>query len=188
MSSAEVLYGLIHARYILTENGLQQMLIKYEKRLFGSCIRYYCEQAAMLPVGLSDQLNKETVRLYCPRCKDIYVAQFSKCSMSKFTPLDGAYFGTSFPHMFFMVFPYYRPKPLKESFVPTLFGFKIHQSAYEYQAVKSEEAERAKKPIFKTVKVPLSSTVNNENHNSAYNMEYQPVTSSTVNSAITKIR
>ncbi|KPM12029.1 casein kinase II subunit beta-like protein 1 [Sarcoptes scabiei] len=159
LSAAENLYGLIHARFILTDSGLDRMLTKFKKRQFGTCVRYYCNNAPMLPIGLSDKHGVHTVRLYCPRCRDIYVPQFS----SKFITLDGAFFGTSFPHMFFMVYPSQRPLPSTLKFVPKLFGFRINEKAYEYQYQQNEAAEKAKQPAVFCRANSNQKSANNQN-------------------------
>ncbi|RVX00131.1 Casein kinase II subunit beta-1 [Vitis vinifera] len=71
-SAAEMLYGLIHVRYILTSKGLAAMLDKYKDCDFGRCPRVYCCGQACLPVGLSDIPRSSTVNVYCPKCEDIY--------------------------------------------------------------------------------------------------------------------
>ena len=43
------------------------------------------------------------------------------------TALDGAFFGTSFAHLFFMTFDRLVPEPPKESYTPLIFGFKVHK-------------------------------------------------------------
>ena len=99
-SSAELLYGLIHARYITSRPGIQQMMEKYELSHFGYCPRVYCAGARVLPVGLTDTPGQQTVKLFCPSCQDAYTPP-----NSRFQAVDGAFFGTTFGCLFFMTFP-----------------------------------------------------------------------------------
>lgn len=40
--------------------------------------------------------------------------------------VDGAYFGTTFPHLFFMTYKGLVPNPPEKTFVPRVFGFRVH--------------------------------------------------------------
>merc|ERR1711941_180570 len=131
---AEVLYGLIHARYILTNRGLHAMLDKYRHHEFGSCPRVLCQNQAMLPVGLTDQKSKESVKLYCPKCQELY-----KPKSSRHENIDGAYFGTTFAHLFFLTFPELKPTSKPQKYIPKIYGFKVHEDAY----AKSLEEKKA---------------------------------------------
>ncbi|WEW55557.1 casein kinase 2 regulatory subunit [Emydomyces testavorans] len=99
-SSAELLYGLIHQRYITSRQGIQQMLEKYERQDFGVCPRVLCNGCRVLPVGRTDTPGLDTVKLYCPSCQDLYTP-----ANSRFQAVDGAFFGTTFGYLFFMTFP-----------------------------------------------------------------------------------
>jgi casein kinase II subunit beta len=99
-SSAELLYGLIHQRYITSRPGIQQMLEKYELQHFGHCPRVLCRGAKVIPVGRTDSPAIDTVKLFCPSCLDIYTPP-----NSRFSHIDGAFFGTTFGCLFFMTFP-----------------------------------------------------------------------------------
>jgi len=70
---------------------------KYLAGKFGSCPRVMCEKHHVIPVGISEDMKIARVKMYCPRCKDIYSPK------KKFTEMDGAYFGKSFPQMLLMV-------------------------------------------------------------------------------------
>ncbi|CAA3032106.1 casein kinase II subunit beta-4 [Olea europaea subsp. europaea] len=121
-SAAEMLYGLIHVRYILTSKGMAAMLEKYKNYDFGRCPRVYCSGQPCLPVGQSDIPRSSTVKLFCPKCEDIYYPR------SKYQGnIDGAYFGTTFPHLFLMTYGHLKQQKPTQSYVPRVFGFKIHK-------------------------------------------------------------
>ncbi|KAK9474662.1 casein kinase II, regulatory subunit [Dipodascopsis tothii] len=123
--SARHLYGLIHARYILTQRGLQKMLDKYKNSDFGKCPRVHCNLNPLLPVGLSDVPHSLPVKLFCMRCEDIYNPK-----SNRHASIDGAYFGSSFPGVLFQVYPHLVPsKNDGERYVSAIFGFKVHDSA-----------------------------------------------------------
>jgi len=92
----EVMFGLVHARYIYTPEGLADMNKKYQQGVFGTCPRYYCSDQHLLPAGLTDRPNVDTVKLYCPKCRQMYEAD------EQHRNLDGAFFTRSFPHYFLM--------------------------------------------------------------------------------------
>ncbi|KAJ7911741.1 casein kinase II, regulatory subunit [Mycena leptocephala] len=97
---ARLLYGLIHARWILTPRGMAKMVAKYECGDFGHCLRVFCHSQPLLPVGLVDVPFEKSVKLYCGRCEDIYSPK-----SSRYNSIDGAYFGTTFPHLLRLVYP-----------------------------------------------------------------------------------
>jgi casein kinase II subunit beta len=127
-TAAEVLYGLIHARYILTSRGMARMYEKYQEQCFGRCPRVSCQGQSCLPIGLSDQQRNYPVNIYCPRCQEVYYPRSTRQA-----GLDGAYFGTTFAHMFLLNYPELIPRLSSgdESYVPRIYGFRINtESAY----------------------------------------------------------
>lgn len=69
---AAMLYGLIHQRYLVTRNGLRAMAERFSNEQFGVCPRYYCYRCPVIPCGRYDEVARESVRLYCPSCMDLY--------------------------------------------------------------------------------------------------------------------
>lgn len=121
-ANARILYGLIHSRYILTQRGLNKMFEKYKNGDFGYCPRVHCQLHPLLPTGLNDVPRMNSVKLYCAKCEDLYNPKLGRHAL-----VDGAYFGTSFPAMFFQNFPHAVPLHSKETYVPKVFGFKVHE-------------------------------------------------------------
>ncbi|KAK4510796.1 uncharacterized protein ATC70_005230 [Mucor velutinosus] len=142
--SARHLFGMIHARFVITSRGLMKMLDKYKRGEFGRCPRVLCNMQSLLPVGLSDIPMTKTVKLYCPRCEDIYNPKSSRHGA-----IDGAYFGTSFPHMLFQVHSNYLPTKNTERYVPRIFGFKVHDIANQQRWQDKAREEFEKKRLEK---------------------------------------
>lgn len=122
--SARHLYGLVHARYIVTTRGLAKMLEKYKKADFGKCPRVMCKSHPLLPMGQSDNPNVKAVKLYCAKCEDIYNPKSSRHSA-----IDGAYFGTSFHNIIFQVYPALIPQKTYDRYIPRIYGFRVHAPA-----------------------------------------------------------
>ncbi|KAJ3012374.1 casein kinase 2 regulatory subunit [Thoreauomyces humboldtii] len=104
-SSAEVLYGCIHARYIITKQGLLAMAKKFHDGIFGACPRVYCNGIGLLPMGVSDVPGVATVKMVCGRCCDIYHPK-----EPKYQSIDGAFFGTTFAHFLWLTYPELQPR------------------------------------------------------------------------------
>lgn len=100
VSMAMDIYAIIHARFILTPVGMNMMREKYVNGDFGMCPRTLCRKPAhLIPIGISDELGVDEVNRFCIQCEEIYTSEVA-CDQ-----LDGAHFGTTFPHLFFMTFP-----------------------------------------------------------------------------------
>lgn len=155
-AAAETLYGLIHARFILTSRGLAAMADKFRSCDFGRCPRVLCNGQPCLPVGLSDVPRQSTVKLFCPRCEDAFYPR------SKYHGnIDGAYFGTTFPHLFCLTYPSLKPQKPPEKYVPRVFGFKISPLAYNRQQQQPDTSNapqtREQQPMSRDGSVPDTS-------------------------------
>ncbi|CAG9328714.1 unnamed protein product [Blepharisma stoltei] len=114
------LYGMIHARYILSPRGLALMREKYLSGKFGTCPRVMCERQNVIPVGISDVLKTSRVKIFCPRCQEAYIPKH------KYSDVDGAYFGASFPHILLQSYSDFCIPPLAAEYTPKIYGFKLY--------------------------------------------------------------
>lgn len=137
-TAAQMLYGLIHARFILTGRGMALMLDKYNSMVYGTCPLDQCAglNQAVLPIGMSDVLRQSGAKVFCPHCKEVYFPRSSRLEC-----IDGAYFGTSFPHLFFLTYPHHLRQTIPQPFVPRIYGFRIHRSVRE-NLRKEEEIQK----------------------------------------------
>lgn len=95
---------------------LASQIEKYKRADFGRCPRVFCQLQPLLPVGLTDVPYEKSVKLYCGRCEDLYSPKSTRHGS-----IDGAYFGTTFPHLLFLVYPsLIPPKSGPLDFGPTM--------------------------------------------------------------------
>lgn len=114
------LYGFIHARFINTACGMAKIYHKFLSSKYGTCPRALCDKQKVLPVGLSDSMKVSRFKVYCPRCEEVYIPKF------KSVTIDGAFFGTSFPHHFLKHYTSAVLLPPKIYYYePKILGFKM---------------------------------------------------------------
>ena len=98
----------------------------------------------MLPVGLKDEMGADTVKIFCPKCQCVYHpppvrSRSSHHGGAGAAGVDGAAFGTTFPHLFLMTFSNLVPDrlPPDSAYVPRVFGFRVHMSARQRTSTSS---------------------------------------------------
>jgi casein kinase II subunit beta len=111
------------------------MYDKYQDAGFGRCPRVHCQGQHCLPLGISDMQRSFPVNVYCPRCQELYYPRSTKQA-----GLDGAYFGTTFAHMYLLTYPELIPRKShpsatasEETYVPKIYGFRIHKESAYYK-------------------------------------------------------
>ena len=120
MQEASDLYSILHSRYILSPKGLAKVYQQFLRGIWGTCPRALCDKQKVLPVGLSDTLKMSRFKTFCPRCEEVYVPKARQVN------IDGAAFGTSFPHVFLKHFSNAVILPPKiYHYEPKIFGFKV---------------------------------------------------------------
>ncbi|KAH7648888.1 hypothetical protein FG379_001257 [Cryptosporidium bovis] len=134
-SSAQLLYGLIHARYIMTSKGMHLMSEKYQTQKYGLCPNVSCNNSLLLPIGLSDLPNVNSCKVFCPSCNEVYTPKSIRLSS-----LDGAFFGTSFAPLFVLQFGITNSKSKPtQYYVPRIYGFAVYRNKRDMLAEEVEE-------------------------------------------------
>lgn len=117
------LYGLIHARYLLTDEGQKKMFEKFKNNEFPHCPRVFCKGITGLPYGSSDDIGQSNLKIFCPNCNDIYSTNDDTCNQ-----MDGAFFGPNWVHLFIQRYPDIVPKETPTKYIPRIFGMRIASS------------------------------------------------------------
>jgi Casein kinase II regulatory subunit len=110
--------GVIYFTVWLKLTPPLRQLEKFKKADFGRCPRVLCHGQPLLPVGLTDTPYEKSVKLYCGRCEDIYSPKSTRHGS-----VDGAFFGTSFPHMMYLVYPSLLPSKVRSSAAKAAFDW-----------------------------------------------------------------
>lgn len=119
-SYSEIIYGIIHSRYILSKEGLSKVLNRFYLHKYGYCPRVICDQSPVIPVGIDSEIQKNCVKIFCPKCQDVYEPE------PIYREIDGAYFSTTLPHLLLITYPQIQPEIKKrEEYTPRIYGFKI---------------------------------------------------------------
>ena len=139
------LYGLIHARFLLTTRGQSAFKEKVLSGTYGTCPNHHCDfrKQALLPWG-EDFPRKQKTFVFCPGCNEVYFPKSLRLA-----GIDGAHFGSSsgvalvtmaFPELSGTISTSHPTSttstiaqtPLHD---PKLFGFRLHVSPENREAL-----------------------------------------------------
>lgn len=130
-------------RFLFVSRGCS-LFFQYAAKEFGTCPLVQCAGQPVLPVGLKDEMGADTVKIFCPKCQCVYHpppvrSRSSHHGGAGAAGVDGAAFGTTFPHLFLMTFSNLVPDrlPSDSAYVPRVFGFRVHSSARQRASASS---------------------------------------------------
>ena len=90
-------------------------------------------------------MGADTVKIFCPKCQCVYHpppvrSRSSHHGGTGAAGVDGAAFGTTFPHLFLMTFSNLVPDrlPSDSAYIPRVFGFRVHMSARQRTSTPSQ--------------------------------------------------
>jgi hypothetical protein len=76
---------------------------------------------------------------------------------SRHEHIDGAYFGTTFPHLFFLTFPELKSTKTKVAYVPRVFGFRLNKECYRKSLEAKKKGSKPAKPAQAGAALPPGS-------------------------------
>lgn len=118
-------YGMIHARFILAPAGLSALNEKYKRCQYGTCPRFNCQNEPLLPIGVSSQMNQDSVKAFCPCCREVF---YPRPQIN----LDGAYFGPNAAHIFIDEMKIKSHRCFRP-YSHNAFGFRLRSSIFQNQ-------------------------------------------------------
>lgn len=99
-------------------------------------------------------MGADTVKIFCPKCQCVYHpppvrSRSSHHGGAGAAGVDGAAFGTTFPHLFLMTFSNLVPDPLPQnsSYVPRVFGFRVHGSTRQRAGATASTSAHASSSV-----------------------------------------
>lgn len=118
---AESLYAQVHAKYVLTPEGMEQIHQLYQNHTFMTCPRTYCHGTQCIPHGVSSEFGAVPLKMLCPFCKEIY-------NCVELT--DGSAYGPNWASKFVEQF---NPPCNGEEMIyePRVFGFRLDPDALD---------------------------------------------------------
>lgn len=121
----EEVYLALHARYVMTAEGMASVKSLFERGRYGTCPRILCRGQHLLPLGQHDAFRRSRCITFCPRCREIYYP--ASRSLGR---IDGAAFGTTFPHLLLLAHPHLQPPEPSPNlpankYIPRVFGFPV---------------------------------------------------------------
>jgi casein kinase II subunit beta len=89
--SVQRLYGLLHQRFVITDDGARKLQRKVSTGIYGLCPRIVCRGARLVPYGTTAEPDQDRVKCWCPKCHDLYEST---------SDVDAAFFGPDVPGMY----------------------------------------------------------------------------------------
>lgn len=149
---------------------------QYASKEFGTCPLVRCGGQPVLPVSLKDEIRAGPVKIYCPKCSQVYHPPPARSRSGISTGVDGAAFGTTFPHLFLLTFSNLVPDPLPgdSTYIPRVFGFRVHKSARQKYLQAQAQAQQQQPVKPQTIVVdsrPATPQNNDQQSNNSSNQE-----------------